>query len=540
RLEDSAGPSQRDAIRSIRRTQDQVMATVARIAALIRDNKADEAMDLHLSEGYPLYREIATQVTRAVRAEEAGMGRIREGVEATSRRALLLTGGFAAASIVLALGLGFVISWSFILPVREAEGFLGEVAKGDFGGSIEVPNRDEFGSLARQMNEMSRGLHQLYDEQGRAAPRRPPGGAPHRAAGAGQPRQVRLPGQHEPRAAHADERDPRLHRDDPRRAVRRDPAGHPGAGRGHPHVRQAAPRPHQQRARPLQDRGGPHGAGPERIRGRGRGEYRQALAARPGREQGARAGDHGGPRPAALPGRRQADHSVPDEPGRERAEVHRRGAGGDPGGAGGRPPALRGGRHRNRHRRGSGRAHLRGVPPGRRHRDARLRRDRARAGDHEKAGGAARRPHLGAERAGQGLDFHLHDPGASDPGGARVKTVLYVEDNEFNRKIVRQLLGGTSYRLIEATAGEAGVSPARAERPDLIIMDIQLPKLSGLEATRQLKAAPETADVPIIVITSFALAGDEQKARDAGAAAYLAKPYSPRELLGMIRDLAPE
>jgi len=169
RLEDAAPTAQRETIRAIRRTQDQVMATVVRIAALIRDDKADEAMDLHLSEGYPLYREIATQVTRAVRTEEAGMGRIREGVEATYRRALLLTGGFAAASIVLALGLGFVISWSFILPVREAEGFLGEVAKGEFGRSIAVPNRDEFGALASQMNEMSRELHQLYDEQRRAA-----------------------------------------------------------------------------------------------------------------------------------------------------------------------------------------------------------------------------------------------------------------------------------------------------------------------------------------------------------------------------------
>jgi signal transduction histidine kinase len=97
------------------------------------------------------------------------MGQLREGVEATYRRALLLTGGFAVASVVLALGLGFVISWSFILPVRQAEGFLGQVAKGNFAASIDVPNRDEFGALARQMNEMSRELHELYDAQRRAA-----------------------------------------------------------------------------------------------------------------------------------------------------------------------------------------------------------------------------------------------------------------------------------------------------------------------------------------------------------------------------------
>ena len=120
------------------------------------------------------------------------------------------------------------------------------------------------------------------------------------------------------------------------------------------------------------------------------------------------------------------------------------------------------------------------------------------------------------------------------------KTILYVEDNEFNRKIVRDLLARTSYRLVEATDGEAGVAMALQESPNLILMDIQLPKISGLDATRRLRADPRTAQVPIIAITSYALSGDDQRALDAGASAYLAKPYSPRELLELIRKLAPE
>ena len=120
------------------------------------------------------------------------------------------------------------------------------------------------------------------------------------------------------------------------------------------------------------------------------------------------------------------------------------------------------------------------------------------------------------------------------------KTVLYVEDNEYNRKIVRQLLSPTSYRLIEATDGEAGVALAKQARPDVILMDIQLPKLSGLEATRMLREDPNTAQIPIIAVTSFALSGDDRKAAEAGASAYLAKPYSPRELLALIRKFAPE
>jgi two-component system cell cycle response regulator DivK len=121
-----------------------------------------------------------------------------------------------------------------------------------------------------------------------------------------------------------------------------------------------------------------------------------------------------------------------------------------------------------------------------------------------------------------------------------MRSVLYVEDNEYNRKIVRQLLSRTSYRLREAVDGEAALGMVREERPDLILMDVQLPKMSGLDVTRALRADPAMADVPIIVVTSFALSGDDQRAMAAGASAYIAKPYSPRELLALIQTFLAE
>ncbi len=120
------------------------------------------------------------------------------------------------------------------------------------------------------------------------------------------------------------------------------------------------------------------------------------------------------------------------------------------------------------------------------------------------------------------------------------RTVLYIEDNEYNRKIVRQLLTRTPYELIEALDGEAGVALAQEKLPQLILMDVQLPKMSGLDATRVLKADARTRHIPIIVITSFALSGDREKAAAAGADSYLAKPYSPRELLDLVNKYLAE
>ena len=119
------------------------------------------------------------------------------------------------------------------------------------------------------------------------------------------------------------------------------------------------------------------------------------------------------------------------------------------------------------------------------------------------------------------------------------KRILVIEDQEDNRTILRDLLTMAGYELIEAADGEEGVKLAQQEKPDLILMDIQLPVIDGYEATRRIKANAELKAIPIIAVTSYALSGDEAKARAAGCDGYVTKPFSPRELLAKVRQYLP-
>jgi two-component system, cell cycle response regulator DivK len=119
------------------------------------------------------------------------------------------------------------------------------------------------------------------------------------------------------------------------------------------------------------------------------------------------------------------------------------------------------------------------------------------------------------------------------------KVILVIEDQEDNRRIMRDLLTTKGYDVIESVDGLDGVKTAETRRPDLILMDIQLPGIDGYEATRRIKANPEIRGTPIIVVTSYALSGDDVKAFQAGCDAYMAKPFSPRELLAKIREYIP-
>jgi two-component system, cell cycle response regulator DivK len=116
------------------------------------------------------------------------------------------------------------------------------------------------------------------------------------------------------------------------------------------------------------------------------------------------------------------------------------------------------------------------------------------------------------------------------------KRILVIEDHEENRRLLRDLLTSFGYELIEAVTGEDGVIAAENERPDLILMDIQLPGIDGYETTRRIKANPALNRIPVIAVTSYALSGDDIKAFAAGCDGYVTKPFDPADLLEKIRE----
>ena len=115
------------------------------------------------------------------------------------------------------------------------------------------------------------------------------------------------------------------------------------------------------------------------------------------------------------------------------------------------------------------------------------------------------------------------------------KRILVVDDQDDLRGVLRDLFTSSGYIVIEAADGATGIAMAKSDRPSIILMDIQMPVIDGYEATRQIKADPKLTSIPIVAVSSFAMKGDEEKARSAGCDEYVTKPYSPIQLLRMVR-----
>lgn len=116
------------------------------------------------------------------------------------------------------------------------------------------------------------------------------------------------------------------------------------------------------------------------------------------------------------------------------------------------------------------------------------------------------------------------------------KSILVIEDNELNMKLVRSLLQIGKYNVLEAVNAEIGIQMARDNFPDLVLMDIQLPGMDGLTATRIIKDDPDLQDIPVVALTSYAMQGDDEKAKLAGCCGYIAKPIDTRSFLDTVAD----
>jgi len=121
-----------------------------------------------------------------------------------------------------------------------------------------------------------------------------------------------------------------------------------------------------------------------------------------------------------------------------------------------------------------------------------------------------------------------------------VKTVLIVEDNELNMKLFNDLLEAHGYRVLQTREGLSALDIARKHKPDLILMDIQLPEVSGIEVTKWLKEDDDLRSIPVVAVTAFAMKGDEQKIREGGCEAYISKPISVASFMTTINGFFPE
>jgi two-component system, cell cycle response regulator DivK len=133
-------------------------------------------------------------------------------------------------------------------------------------------------------------------------------------------------------------------------------------------------------------------------------------------------------------------------------------------------------------------------------------------------------------------------PAEASDGSIRAKAplVLIVEDNELNMKLFRDLLAAYGYATVETRTGLEALDLARKHRPNLILMDIQLPEVSGLEVTKWLKDDDELASIPVVAVTAFAMKGDEQRIRQGGCEAYISKPIAIQTFIGTVRKFAGE
>jgi two-component system, cell cycle response regulator DivK len=132
------------------------------------------------------------------------------------------------------------------------------------------------------------------------------------------------------------------------------------------------------------------------------------------------------------------------------------------------------------------------------------------------------------------LQSHKQNGNGQNGNGPPPKRVLIVEDNELNMKLFNDLLEAHGYYTLQTKDGVEALRMARTHRPDLILMDIQLPEVSGLEVTKWLKEDDDLRSIPIIAVTAFAMKGDEQKIRDGGCEAYIAKPISVASFMSTV------